>query len=116
MGRHCPYCNQILPEYRLDVQLTPFQARIFDLVCRAGRDGIAWDDLFALTYNGFDYAATKGKAKHKQTRKALKSSIYRVNEAIEDSGYRIIGRGLGPGIYRLEQLLPVSRVTQEAAE
>ena len=36
----CQRCGQRLPEIRLGVRLTPLKARIFDLIRRAGPDGI----------------------------------------------------------------------------
>ena len=47
-ARTCPYCSQTLPDIRLDVRLTPLKARIFDLIQRAGADGIDRHDLYIV--------------------------------------------------------------------
>ena len=102
----------MLPEFRLGVRLPEFKARIFDLVSRSGRDGISWDDLFALVYDGDRVTRIKSQQREKQARTALKAHIYQINEAIRDSGYRIIGHGSktfvpklgGNAVYRLERI------------
>ncbi len=85
-GRCCPYCGSTLPIIRLGVRLTEGKARIFDLVMRGGRDGIASRDLQDIT--GLSWTC-------------LKSHMYQINELIEDEGYRIVGdKGRGAN-YRL---------------
>jgi hypothetical protein len=78
----CHYCGQALPEKRLGVHMTAFKARLFDLILRAGIDGIPSDDLFSLLYPG-------GGA----SRQTLKAHVWQINEMIADEGYRIDGRG-----------------------
>jgi hypothetical protein len=72
----CPHCGQALPETRLGVRLTPLKASIFDLVKRAGPDGILSSELQARI-------GTK-------TRASLKSHIWQINDAIGEVGYRIV--------------------------
>jgi hypothetical protein len=100
MTRRCPHCQQVLPEFRLGVRLPPLKARIFDLVQRGGEDGILASDLLNIAYA--DPPASG--------RKILSSHIHQINEAIEDTGYRIVGgqggnrrpdRKTCPGVYRL---------------
>ena len=74
--KSCPHCGQPLPETRLGVRLTPHKARIFDAVKRA-RDGILASDLA-------DVVCTDN-----QSRKALKSHIWQINDVIADEGYQI---------------------------
>lgn len=81
--RHCHYCRQPLPEVRVGTRLTPLKARIFDLVQRAGPDGIDGRDLFDLVYGDGE----------RPEMNALKSHVNQINESIEDSGYVIRGRG-----------------------
>src|SRR5262245_9687581 len=96
----CPCCGQSLPEIRLGVELPPLKARIFDLVQRGGRDGIATSDLFDLVYNS-NCPNGKGIREAGRTPKSIGTHINQINEAIENSGYRIVGRrGVG-GAYRL---------------
>jgi hypothetical protein len=83
LPRRCPYCNQLLPDIRLGVRLTPLKARIFDLIQRGGRDGIDRVDLFDIVFGGTG-----------QCRETLKAHIFQINEAIEDSGYKIVGRSV----------------------
>lgn len=77
--RCCNYCGQTLPETRLGVRLSPLKARIFDIVTRAGPDGISSADLFNII-------CTEG-----QSRETLRAHIWQINDAISDEGYRIKG-------------------------
>jgi hypothetical protein len=90
----------MLPEFRLGVRLPPLKARIFDLIMRGGEDGILANDLLNTAY--VDQPASG--------RKNLSSHVFQINEAIEDTGYRIVGgrggnrrpdRKTCPGVYRL---------------
>jgi hypothetical protein len=83
----CDNCGQSLPETRLGIRLTPFKARLFDLVRRSGIDGIHSDNLYSLLY------PDGGGSRH-----TLKAHIWQINELIADEGYRIEGRG---SFYRL---------------
>jgi hypothetical protein len=95
MTRHlCSRCGQPLPDIRLGVRLTPLKARIFDLIQRGGEDGIAVDDLFNIVF-------PDGSVK----RDTLKSHVWQINDAIEDSGYRIKGNGAVGGAYRLVKVM-----------
>jgi hypothetical protein len=85
--RRCPYCRQVLPEFRLGTRMSELKARIFDAVLRTGKEGIGSEDLFAIAYAGH----AKGQPR------TLKAHIQQINEAIEDSGYRIVSRGAGGG-------------------
>ena len=87
--RCCQYCGQTLPETGLGARLTPFKARVFDTVQRAGVDGISAEDLFSIAF--YDHPRDV-------KRTCLKSHIMQINDAIEDSGYKIIGSG---SYYRL---------------
>jgi hypothetical protein len=83
----CDRCGQALPEMRLGVRLTPFKARLFDLVRRGGIDGIHSNDLYSLLYR------ERGSSRH-----TLKAHVWQINELIADEGYRIEGHG---SFYRL---------------
>jgi hypothetical protein len=88
--RRCPYCNQVLPEFRLGVRFpNGLKARLFDLIQRGGVDGIPIDELHAIVFDGRDRHSGK---------KTLSVHVCQINELIEDSSYRISGRG---GAYRL---------------
>jgi hypothetical protein len=99
--RRCPYCRQTLPEFRLGVKLAPIKAALYDLVCRAGRDGIDSADLFALLY-----ADDRRKWSRDNGRQysALKAHIAQLNSEIAHAGYRIVSARAGNvnGRYRLE--------------
>lgn len=71
-----------MPQYRLDVPLTPSEVRIFDIIARCGRTGI------------------EGQALHEMVGKApatVHVHIYNINQKFEDTGHRIqryrVGRG-----------------------
>lgn len=86
----CPHCQRPMLPVRLGAQLTPLKARIFDLVHRAGTDGIEHRQLFDLAFSN---ALPKPR-----TQKTVKSHVWQINDAIADSGFRICGHG---GFYRL---------------
>jgi hypothetical protein len=88
-ARVCEACGQPLPDRRLGVRMSPFKARLFDIVERAGLDGIASDDLFSVLF------ADRGV-----TRKSMRAHIWQINDALADTGYRIRWRGE----YRLERI------------
>ena len=79
----CSACGQEIPHTRLGVRLSPLKVRIFDIIRRAGIDGIAADDLVGLAYDGRD----------KPSRNGLKSHIWQINDVISDTGFRIAGHG-----------------------
>jgi hypothetical protein len=84
--RLCPYCKQVLPEFRLGVRLTPGKARLFDLILHAGDNAIATADLTEIT--GL-------------SARCLKAHVWQINDALEGSGYRIRNNRWG---YRLVNL------------
>lgn len=85
----CPHCGQEMPWN--GVSFPPLKARIFAAVKRAGPDGIAWEELYALIYGEWRPGG----------RERLKSHTSQINELLEDSGLRISGRG---GAYVLRKL------------
>jgi hypothetical protein len=98
--RRCPHCHQQLPEFRLGVRLADHKARILDAVQRAGQDGIAGDELFALVY---DEQRVRWK-RDGTSRKALKAHVYWINQAIKKVGFRIVCSGRNStSAYRLEK-------------
>jgi hypothetical protein len=56
--------------------MTAFKARLFDLIRRAGIDGIPSDDLYPLVCPGGG------------SRQTLKAHVWQINEMIADEGYR----------------------------
>ena len=78
--RCCNYCGQTLPETRMGVRLTALKARIFDIVQRAGVDGISSSDLFDMVYTEGDTSL-----------ETLKAHIWQINDVIRDEGYAIRG-------------------------
>ena len=87
MPRVCQHCGRPLPEVRLGIQLTPLKARIFDLIRRAGPDGIGGDELHAIAFADREVSPT-----------TLKAHVWQINDLITDVGHRIHGGG---GRYRL---------------
>lgn len=91
MPRTCQKCGQSLPDVRLGSKLTPLKAMIFDIIKHAGNNGIEWGDLFEMVW--------KDQPTHR--RKALKAHIWQINDLIEDSGWKIVGRQYYGCVYRL---------------
>jgi hypothetical protein len=78
----CHECGQELSEIRLDVRLTPLKVRLFDVIKRAAAGGIISEDLFEIVI------ADRGDI----TISNLKSHIWQINNAIKDTGFRIMSR------------------------
>ncbi len=83
MEKKCTTCGQVLPEIRLGARLTELKAMIFDAIRKAGVEGIQ-------TLNLLERANLAGLS-----RQSLKSHVHQINELIEESGFRIYGRGRG---------------------
>ncbi len=81
MEKKCLTCGQRLPDIRLGVRLTEFKTKIFDAILRAGPEGIQTLDLLEHS----DLAGL--------SRQSLRSHVHQINDLIEESGYRIYGRG-----------------------
>ena len=73
----CPHCKQPLPIERFGARLSPLKARIVDIVAHAGDEGILEDAL--LSRHG-----------HPMTRRTMQVHISQINDAIEQSGMRIV--------------------------
>ena len=83
----CRHCGRPLPEVRLGVPLSKLKAHIFDVVRRAGVDGIDGDELRAIVFADREVGPA-----------TLKAHTFQINDLIADAGHRIAGGG---GRYRL---------------
>jgi hypothetical protein len=92
----CPYCDQLMVHHRLGVSLGPIKARLFDLLKRAGADGIDGPTL---------YEAVMATRNCKSGMNILRTHIMQMNDKLEDTGVRIISspRGLYAR-YRLKRV------------
>src|SRR5579862_3705214 len=99
----CPHCGHPMHEIRCGAQLTPLKARIFDLVKRAGPDGIENKALYDMAF--------ANELPKQRTRKTIKAHVWQINALIGVAGFRIRGWG---GVYRLERWSMPENV--EAAE
>jgi hypothetical protein len=77
---------------REGVRLTPIKSRMFDVIKRAGKTGIATDDLIGIVYEGRD---------EQPTHQAVRSHVWQLNDALSDAKLAVRGRG---GVYKLEHL------------
>ena len=84
----CTYCQQPLPEIRAGVRLSPLKSRIFDIVRRAGPDGVAIEIINALCFDG------------RSTAKNVKTHVSQINDALAGSNLRLYG-GNPRGFYRI---------------
>lgn len=91
----CPHCGQRMPLMRLGVRLYPMTCRIFDLIERSGRDGIAGRDLYRVAYAGI----------RKPTYNTVKGHIGHIREALLNTEYRILCEGGKHPIYRLVKVV-----------
>jgi len=85
--------------------MTPLKQRIFNLLKRAGPDGMDANELFWIVYGDYDgfpqryqgaRMAARGK---KRQRAALKANIWQLNRQLV--GRRIVGERWQGGWYRL---------------
>ncbi len=92
----CYHCGQEIPEEQLrcGVRLSLLKTRLFDIIQRAGRDGISGEDLYEF------FLKTRGAKLN-----VLKTHIYQINERLESTDWRIevTRNGRGTGIYRLKK-------------
>lgn len=92
----CYHCGQEIPEEQLrcGVRLSLLKTRLFDIIKRAGKDGIDGDDLYAI------FLEARGAK-----RNVLKTHINQINDRLESTEWRIeVERnGRGGGIYRLKK-------------
>jgi hypothetical protein len=81
--------------------LSPLKRRIFEILRRAGPDGIAGDALFDLVYDGRlqRYRGGHHGRDETQQRSALKANIHQLNQQLD--GDRIVGERCAGGRYRL---------------
>jgi hypothetical protein len=88
----CPTCGQSLPQPKpRDLGLSPLRTRLFEIVQRAGDNGIATPDLVNLLYaehpdGGPDSAG-----------QVVRTLICKINKRLKPRGYEIKGRSYGRG-------------------
>jgi len=81
--KRCPHCRQPLPQRRLGVRLPPVKVRIVDMI----QHGVSCAVI----------AERLGKSPS-----TIKTHVWQINELLEDTGVRIIGRsGRGSTAYRI---------------
>ena len=74
--KRCPHCGGNLEALdRLGAPLSPFKARLFDIVKRSGETGVSSDELLGIL--------------ELESQNTLKAHIWQINDAIDDSGWRI---------------------------
>lgn len=95
----CPHCGQPMPQMRCGVRMFPQTAHIFDIIKRAGPQGISGEDLFEIAYAG-------ARRKH-PAYSTVKGHITHARSALEDTDYRIVCERAkhGPGTYRLVKVV-----------
>jgi hypothetical protein len=88
-----------MPQMRCGVRMFPQTAHIFDIIKRAGPQGISGEDLFEIAYAG-------ARRKH-PAYSTVKGHITHARSALEDTDYRIVCERAkhGPGTYRLVKVV-----------
>ena len=87
MSTCCPTCGQPMPITRAGVRLSPLKARIFDIVKRAGTDGFPTRELVGMLW--------EGKSMTNLQQHVIYCHVHQINDALEDTGLRIVGIGRG---------------------
>jgi|AmaraimetFIIA100_FD_contig_31_46823461_length_512_multi_4_in_0_out_0_2 hypothetical protein len=77
-----------MTEVRNGIRLPRLKARIYDIVRRAGIDGILVDDINAIAFDGHASPVT------------IRNHIRQLNELLADTDVRISGR-MPRGFYRI---------------
>jgi hypothetical protein len=80
---------------RHGVPLTPFKARLFDMIERVtqGRGGIGSDELVSVFYSG---------QSRSRAMQCVRSHISQINDLFVETDIRIVGNGARPTVYRVE--------------
>jgi hypothetical protein len=95
MSTVCPTCRRPMPpETRGGVRLTPLKARIFDVIHRAGVDGISPADINAIVFDG------------RASYDTVKAHIWQINDLLAETDIEIDsvgGRGPVHGYYRIQR-------------
>jgi hypothetical protein len=82
------------PETRMGIRLTTLKARIFDVIHRAGVDGISRADINAIVFDG------------QASPNTIKAHIWQVNDRLAETDAEIRsvgGRGPVHGYYQLQK-------------
>ena len=97
----CPHCGQRMPELRLGVRLFPMTARVFDVIRRAGADGISGREAFNIAYQGM----------RKPKYMTLKAHVAHIRDALAGTDYTIRTNGGSASgrhpVYRLVKVVSV---------
>ena len=102
----CPHCGQRMPELRLGVRLFPMTARVFDVIRRAGADGISGREAFNIAYQGM----------RKPKYMTLKAHVAHIRDALAGTDYTIrTNGGSASGRHPVYRLVKVVRVKAFAA-
>ena len=69
MTKLCPHCRQPLPEWREGVRLSPLKAHIFDVIKRADSNGVTFEDINAICFDGRSNSVNVGITSTRSTRR-----------------------------------------------
>ena len=86
----CPACHQPIAEAREGVRLPAVKLRIFDVVRRAGIDGVTIEDINAIVYGD-----------HPASPETIRNHISQINEALAETGVGIRGLLAPKGLFRI---------------
>ena len=88
MKKVCACCGQPLPEVRGGIRLSPLKAQIFNIIRRAGVDGVTIETINALCFEGRSTAVN------------VRTHVVQINDAFAGSELQIFG-GNPRGYYRI---------------
>jgi hypothetical protein len=83
MTKLCPHCRQPLPEWREGVRLSPLKAHIFDVIKRADSNGVTFEDINAICFDGRSNSVN------------VRNHVYQINEALAGTDFQIRGKASG---------------------
>ena len=95
----CPQCYQPMAEVRNGVRLPPLKARTYDVIRRAGIDGVLLDDINAIAFDRQANPVT------------IRNHIHQLNDLFADTDVRISAH-MPRGFYRIVKKGPVLRRTK----
>lgn len=83
-----------MPHWREGIKLSPLKARIFDVIQRAGIDGIMIEDINAICFDGLS------------TNVNVRTHIHQINDALAETDIQIYGGGNTGlvGFFRIRKL------------
>lgn len=107
MVKCCPACGQTLPPlFDAGIKFKPAAQALIDIVWKAGKHGIATDQLFDKLYaNDSDGGPASGM-------KTVHTRICYINKRLMTKGYRIQGEHMGGNVGGINGMYVLKKISE----